>query len=71
MSFYLAPLSATYISVISFCLMYCVCGLLSVGYSVVVPLASVVCSLVGEVGPGACVGFLVGGTGACALVDGP
>ena len=24
----------------------------------------------GEIGPGACVGFLVGGTGACALVGG-
>ena len=29
-----------------------------------------VCSLVGEVGPGACAGFLVGWTGACPLVGG-
>ena len=33
-------------------------------------LASGVCPLVGEVGPWACAGFLVGGTGACALVGG-
>ena len=32
-------------------------------------LASHVCPLVGEVSPGACVGFLVGRTGACVLVD--
>ena len=34
-----------------------------------VPLAFVVHPLVSEFGPGACVGFLVRGTGACALVD--
>ena len=37
---------------------------------IVVLLASGVCPLVGEVGPGACAGFLVGGTGACLLVGG-
>ena len=37
---------------------------------VIVFLASGVCPLVGEVGPGAYVGFLVGGIGACALVGG-
>ena len=36
----------------------------------VVCLASAVCSLVGEVAPGACVGFLVGETDACPLVGG-
>ena len=29
-----------------------------------------VCPLVGEIGPEACVGFLVGETGTCALVGG-
>ena len=67
--FYLAPSSATYFSVASFCLTYCVYGLFSTGCRVIVALASVVCPLVGEVGPGACVGFLVGGTGAYTLVD--
>ena len=68
MGFYLAPSSAKYFSVIPFCLTYSVCGLLSTGCRVVVPLASGVCPLVGEVGQGACVGFLVGGTGAYVLV---
>ena len=62
------PFSATYFSVVSFFLSYCVYALLSAGCRVVVPLASVVCPLVNEVGPGACAGFLVGGTGACTLV---
>ena len=66
--FYLATLSSTYFSVISFCLTYCVCCLLSAGCRVVVPLASDVCPLVGEVCPGACARFLLGGTGACPLV---
>ena len=34
------------------------------GYRFVVPLASAVCPLVGQVVPGVCAGFLVGGTGA-------
>ena len=64
--FYLVPLSVTqtYFSVDSFCLTYCVYGLLSTGCRIVVPLASGVCPLVGEVRPGACAGFLVEGTGA-------
>ena len=33
-----------------------------------VPLASGVCLLVGEIGPGSCAGFLVDRTGACPLV---
>ena len=33
-------------------------------------LGSGVCPLVGEVGPGTCAGFLVGGIGACPLVGG-
>ena len=45
-------------------------GMRSAGCSFIVLLASVVCPLVGEVGPGACVSFLVGGTGACTLVGG-
>ena len=67
--FHLAPSSGTYFSVVSFCLTYCVCGLLFAGCSVIVSLACGVCPLVGDVGPGACVAFLVGETGACALVD--
>ena len=43
-------------------------GLLSAGYRVVAPHASLVCRLLGEADPGACIGFLVGGTGACPLV---
>ena len=41
--FYLAPSSAAYFSVFSFCLIYCVWGLLSAGCRVVVPLTSGVC----------------------------
>ena len=35
-----------------------------------VPPASSVCPLVHKIGPGACVGFLVWGTGSCPLVGG-
>ena len=72
MGFYLAALSATYLSVISFHLIFCVCGLLSAGYRVVVPLASVVCPLLHGVGSEACVGCLVQNqrTGSCTLVGG-
>ena len=66
--FYVPPSSASYFSVISFCLTYCFYVLLSTGCRVIVPLASVVCPLVSEVGPGACAGFLVGRPGACAMV---
>ena len=50
------------------CLISCVYGLLSASYTVVVFLASVVCPLVFEVGPRACVGFLLQKTGACTLL---
>ena len=36
-----------------------VCGLLSMGCSIIIPLSSDVCSLLGEIDPGVCVGFLV------------
>ena len=70
MGFYLVPLSVVYFSVISFCLTNCVYGLLSTGCRVVVPLVSVDCPLVGDVGPGACACFLVGGSGVHALLGG-
>ena len=43
--------------------------LLSIGYRIVIPLTSGVCSLVGEFGPGACAGFVVEGTGALWWVE--
>ena len=52
-----------------FCLTFCICGLFSAGYRIVV-LASGVCSLVGEFGPGACAAFLVGWTADCPVVSG-
>ena len=69
--FYLVPSSVTetYFSVDSFCLTYCVYGLLSTGCRIVVPLASDVCPLVAEVHPGACAGFIVEGTGALWWVE--
>ena len=70
MGFYLVPSFAAYFSVISFCLTFCVCGLLSIGYRIVVPLASGVCPLVSEAGQGACAGFLVGVTDTCPLLGG-
>ena len=70
MGVYLAPFSAEYFSVISFCLTYFVYGLLSAGCRVVVLLVSVDCALVCEVGPGACAGSLVGAPGARALLGG-
>lgn len=57
-------------SAISFCLIFSVCGLGSSGCRTVVPLPSGVFPLVGELGPGACVGFLVRRTGAYPLVGG-
>lgn len=36
----------------------------------VLPLASDVCPIVGEVGPGPCAASLVGETGTCPVVDG-
>ena len=41
--FYLVPLSAMYFSVFSFCLTYCVCGLLFTGCRFVVPIVFGVC----------------------------
>ena len=69
-SFNFKFLSCSFICNIFLChlifLTYCVYA----GYRIIVPLASVVCLVVAEVGPGACVGFLVGETVACALVGG-
>lgn len=58
--------SGTYFS-ISFCFTFCVCGLFSTDRIIAIPLASLVCPLVGEFGTGTCTGFLVGGTVACFL----
>ena len=41
--FYLAPSSASYFSVFSFCLTYCVCGLLFAGCGFIVPVEFGVC----------------------------
>ena len=68
--FYLAPSSATHFSVLSFCLTYHVCGLFSTGCRILVYLATSICPLVGEVGPGAYTSFLVGETGVYPLVSG-
>ena len=66
---YLVPSSWIYFSAISFCVTFCVCGFLSSGSRIIVPLASgVFCLLVGEVGWSRGAGFLVGGAGACPLV---
>lgn len=42
----------------------------SAGDGIVILLAFGVCSLLSEIGPGACVGILVGGTGDWPLVGG-
>ena len=68
--FYHIPLSEIYFSVISFFLTLYDSGLLFIGWNVLVPLAPGVSSLVGKIVPGACAGFLVGGTGALSLVGG-
>ena len=62
-------LSAKYFCVISFCLIFYVCGLLSAGCRIIV-LLSGVCPQVGEVGPVTCVDFVMEGTGAYFLVGG-
>ena len=67
---YLVLSSGTYFSAVSLCLTFCVCGLHSSGCRAVVLLASGVCPLVGEIGLGACAGFLVGRPGAYSLVGG-
>ena len=51
-------------------LTFYVCGLWSLGYRIVFCLASGICPLVGEVGPGACAEFLMEESGACPLVGG-
>ena len=62
LGFYLAPSSATYFFVISFCVNFFVCGLLSAGCRIMVLLASGVFPLMREVGPEACaVILLIGG----------
>ena len=38
--FYIVSLSGTYLSTISFCFTFFVCGLVSIGYRIIVPLAS-------------------------------
>ena len=83
MGFYLAPSSAAYFSIFSFCLTFCVWGLLFTGCRLIVPIVFSVCPQwvrlvhcfwclpsVGEVGSVACVGFLVEGTGSCVLGGG-
>ena len=69
MGFYLAPSSAVCFCVFSFCLTYCVWGLLFTGCRFVVPIVFLCLSPVGKVGSVGCVGFMVEGTGACVLVD--
>ena len=59
------PSSGSYFSAISFCLIFCVCGLLSSACRIVAPFASGVCPLVVKVGPGACACPLVGEVGSC------
>ena len=68
MGFNYIPLLDAYFSAFSFCLIYCVLGLISVSWKVTVPLMESV-PLAG-IGPGLCDGFLVGRTCACILVDG-
>lgn len=63
--FYHVPLSETYFSlVISLYLNLYICGLLSAGCRVLVPLSSGCCPLLSNVSPGVCADFLVGATGA-------
>lgn len=69
MDFYLVHLSKTYFCIISFCLSFYFCDLLSAGFRVLVPLASVVCPLLSNVCSGLCEG-LFGGTGVFPQVDG-
>ena len=59
----LSSLLCSIFSVVSFCLTYCVYGLFSTSCRLDIPLASVVSTMVGEVGPAVCVGFLVVETG--------
>ena len=63
-------MSGTYFSAISFYLTFCVFSFHSAGCRLIVLLDSGVFPTVGEVDPVVCAGFLVGGAGACPLVDG-
>lgn len=68
--FFLVLLSGTNFSAIWFVWLSIVCGPQSSGCSIVILLGSGISLPVGKVGPGACVGFLVGGTGYFPLVGG-
>ena len=63
--FLLFPSSRTFFSARSFCLLFCVCGLFSVGWRIIAPVASGFCHLVGKFGPEPCV---VGRSDACPVV---
>ena len=62
LGFCLVLLPGLYFSAFSFCFAICVCGLFSVGCRFVAPFSSGDCPLGDEVDPGACAGFLMGGT---------
>ena len=68
--FYVAPSSAEYFSVVSFCLTYCVWGSPFCRLQVHNSPCFWCLPLMGEVGSVACVGFLVEGHGSCILVGG-
>ena len=70
MDFYLVPSSEAHFSVISFCLTFCVCGLLYTSSRIVVPLIFSVCPLEGEGDSSACIVFLLGQTGDYSLMGG-
>ena len=55
--------------VFSFCLTYCVWGLVFAGCRFVVPVFFLCLPPVGKVGSVGCVGFLVEGSSACVLLD--
>ena len=65
--FYFVTSFAVYFSVVSFCLTFCVHGLLFENCGIVVPLAYGVCLFKGEVGPGTSAGRW-GRTDSCPLV---
>ena len=54
MGFYLFPFSKTYFPVVSFCVNFHVCGLLTIGCSILIPLVSGFFPLEDEVGLGLC-----------------
>ena len=67
--FYLAPSSAVYFSVFSFCLTYCVWWSPFCRLQVRSSRCFWCLPPMGKLGSVGCVGFLVEGTGACVLVD--